>query len=156
MNLHLSFCPLFKKSSSLAQHDARIPFPPPPPLLQSVYVSHSLYIAEQPAGAVSLFGLTITLPVAIAIFVVGFIFVGINYDADRQRALARSTDGDCSIFGSKAEVLRVKYVTETGVTKDTILLTSGWWSLGRHFHYVPEILASLAWCVMPAEEAGAH
>ena len=32
-----------------------------------------------------------------------------------------------------------------GEVKTTILLADGWWSVSRHFHYVPEILAALCW-----------
>jgi 7-dehydrocholesterol reductase len=32
-----------------------------------------------------------------------------------------------------------------GEVKDTILLMDGWWSVSRHFHYVPEILAAFFW-----------
>jgi 7-dehydrocholesterol reductase len=113
--------------------------------LQSVYVSHSYYISQQAESV--LFGYPITAPIAAALFLLGFICIAINYDADRQRSLARSTDGECIIWGKKATIQRVKYVTETGETKSTILLTSGWWSLSRHFHYVPEILASLFWAL---------
>jgi len=31
--------------------------------------------------------------------------------------------------------------------KTNLLLVSGYWGLSRHFHYVPEILASLFWTI---------
>ncbi|RVX03677.1 7-dehydrocholesterol reductase [Vitis vinifera] len=39
------------------------------------------------------------------------------------------------------------YTTTSGETKSSLLLTSGWWGLSRHFHYVPEILAAFFWTV---------
>ena len=30
-------------------------------------------------------------------------------------------------------------------TRTNLLLTSGWWSLSRHFHYVPELTAAFLW-----------
>ncbi|THU51496.1 hypothetical protein C4D60_Mb06t31650 [Musa balbisiana] len=39
------------------------------------------------------------------------------------------------------------YRTEKGETKTSLLLTSGWWGVSRHFHYVPEILAAFFWTV---------
>ncbi|KAH9716349.1 7-dehydrocholesterol reductase [Citrus sinensis] len=39
------------------------------------------------------------------------------------------------------------YTTSSGETKQSLLLTSGWWGLARHFHYVPEILAAFFWTV---------
>lgn len=32
-----------------------------------------------------------------------------------------------------------------GEVKSTILLVDGWWSVSRHFHYVPEIIAAFFW-----------
>jgi 7-dehydrocholesterol reductase len=84
---------------------------------------------------------------AALIFLGGFISIWINYDADRQRALARATDGQCTIWGEKAKVLRVKYVTENGDVKHSLLLASGWWSVARHFHYIPELTASFFWAL---------
>ncbi|AQK70862.1 7-dehydrocholesterol reductase [Zea mays] len=39
------------------------------------------------------------------------------------------------------------YQTTKGETKTSLLLTSGWWGLSRHFHYVPEILSAFFWTV---------
>ncbi|KAF3586272.1 hypothetical protein F2Q69_00029726, partial [Brassica cretica] len=39
------------------------------------------------------------------------------------------------------------YKTTASETKTSLLLTSGWWGLARHFHYVPEILSSFFWTV---------
>lgn len=34
-----------------------------------------------------------------------------------------------------------------GEEKTSLLLLSGWWGVARHFHYVPEIMASVFWTV---------
>jgi 7-dehydrocholesterol reductase len=34
-----------------------------------------------------------------------------------------------------------------GAPKTSLLLASGWWGLARHFHYLPEVAASVAWTV---------
>ena len=105
--------------------------------LQSVYVSHSLYLVNH----------SVNLPfsVAAAIFVAGYLAICINYDADRQRAVARATGGDCLIWGRKPDMIRATYTTETGERKSSLLLASGWWAVSRHFHYVPELTAALLW-----------
>lgn len=36
-----------------------------------------------------------------------------------------------------------------GEEKTSLLLLSGWWGVARHFHYVPEIMASVFW-TLPA------
>jgi 7-dehydrocholesterol reductase len=45
------------------------------------------------------------------------------------------------------------YKTQKGETRESLLLVDGWWRLSRHFHYVPEILASLAWS-LPSLNSG--
>jgi len=32
-----------------------------------------------------------------------------------------------------------------GDVKKSVLLVSGWWSVSRHFHYLPELAASFFW-----------
>lgn len=109
--------------------------------IPAVYVSHSLFLVKHSPSY-------ITPAWAAAIFVIGWICVYINYDADRQRELARATNGNCGMWGrSKCKVLPVKYKTEGGEERSTILLVDGWWSVSRHFHYVPEILAAFCWSV---------
>lgn len=73
--------------------------------------------------------------------------VWVNYAADRQRQIFRERDGKCTIWGKPAEFIVASYVTEKGEKKQSLLLTCGWWGLSRHFHYVPEILASFFWTV---------
>jgi 7-dehydrocholesterol reductase len=106
--------------------------------IPSLYVTHSLYLVR---NSPAWFNATW----AVAVFAIGWLMVYINYDADRQRGLARATNGDCEIWGHKAKVLPVKYKTDKGEVRDTILLIDGWWKVSRHFHYVPEILAAFCW-----------
>ena len=73
--------------------------------------------------------------------------VYINYDADRQRECVRNTGGQCTVWGSKPQLIHAKYHTKTGDEKKSLLLVSGWWGVARHFHYVPEILAAFLWSV---------
>jgi 7-dehydrocholesterol reductase len=40
-------------------------------------------------------------------------------------------------------------VAGDGEEKVSLLLASGWWGVARHFHYVPEVLASCCW-TLPA------
>lgn len=107
----------------------------------SVYVSHSLFLVKHSPS-------WLTAGWAAAIFAIGWVCVYINYDADRQRELARATNGACGMWGrQQCKVLPVKYTTEKGEVRETILLVDGWWSVSRHFHYVPEIAAAFCWSV---------
>ncbi|KAK8989359.1 hypothetical protein V6N11_063791 [Hibiscus sabdariffa] len=64
-----------------------------------------------------------------------------------QRQEFRRTSGKCKIWGKAPSKIEATYTTTSGETKTSLLLTSGWWGLARHFHYVPEILAAFFWTV---------
>ena len=102
-----------------------------------MYVSHSLFLVNHSLG--------LSPAAAAAIFAVGYVCICINYDADRQRAHARETKGECIIWGAKPRMLDAHYVTEAGERKSSQLLLSGWWSVSRHFHYLPELAAAACW-----------
>lgn len=86
-------------------------------------------------------------PLSIMLLTAGVMFICLNFDADRQRQLARSTHGDCIIWGKPAEYIVANYTDNEDVKHESILLTSGWWGLSRHFHYIPEVLAAFCWSV---------
>lgn len=80
---------------------------------------------------------------------IGLLAIGVNYDADRQRQRVRETNGTARIWGREPRLIRAAYVTADGRTHESLLLASGWWGVARHFHYVPELVAALAW-TLPA------
>jgi 7-dehydrocholesterol reductase len=80
------------------------------------------------------------------IFAAGLISVYVNYAADRQKQLVRETNGDCLIWGEKPKVIRANCQLLNGAHSTSLLLVSGYWSITRHFHYIPEILLSFFWC----------
>ncbi|KAG0470418.1 hypothetical protein HPP92_017118 [Vanilla planifolia] len=86
----------------------------------------------------------------VSILLAGLVCIYINYDCDRQRQVFRKTNGRCLIWGNSIKGLKhieATYFTTKGESKTNLLLTSGWWGLSRHFHYVPEILAAFFWTV---------
>lgn len=107
----------------------------------SIYASPALYLVNHPNH--------LGWPIAGAIFAVGAIAIIVNYLADRQRQRFRSTEGNCLVWNRKPTAIIAKYTTHKGDTKYNLLLASGWWGIGRHFHYVPEIMAALCW-TLPA------
>ncbi len=107
----------------------------------SIYTSHTLYLTSHPNH--------LGLPLAATIFTIGVIAIFLNYAADAQREETRNTNGECTIWGRKPEVIRATYRTKEGEEKKSLLLVSGWWGVSRHFHYVPELLAALCW-TLPA------
>ncbi|KUF97459.1 H/ACA ribonucleoprotein complex subunit 2 [Phytophthora nicotianae] len=105
----------------------------------SVYTSPAMYLVQNP--------ITLGTPLALAIFITGVLMVVINYDADRQRQSFRAANGKTNVWGHPAEFIVARYETEKGEKKESLLLTSGWWGLSRHFHYVPEVLAAVSWTI---------
>jgi 7-dehydrocholesterol reductase len=83
------------------------------------------------------------LTVGLVLF--GFFAIGFNYHIDLQRQQARTQHGNVIIWGRPAEVIRAQYSTLDGQVRESLLLVSGWWSIARHIHYVPELAAAAAW-----------
>jgi len=103
----------------------------------SVYTSPSFYLAEHAPEISDVTGIIILL--------LGTLMIFINYDSDNQRYIFRRTNGECLIWGKKPKKIIAEYTTSEGKTKKSLLLLSGWWSISRHFHYVPEIMAAFFW-----------
>lgn len=103
----------------------------------SVYTSPVLFMVLHPVGLSAI--------AASVIFALGMIAIWTNYWADYQRQMVRATDGKTKIWGKAPELIRASYQTANGLTKENILLASGFWGISRHFHYVPEIAAAFLW-----------
>ena len=107
--------------------------------IPSMYASVSLYLVSHPVYLG---------PFLTYLFLgCGVVSIFINYNADWQKQAIRLSDGRCNIWGQKPRFMRAKYTLENGQQKESILLTSGWWGMSRHFHYVPEIMLSFFWSV---------
>lgn len=104
-----------------------------------VYTSPIMFLVLHPVH--------LSILTAMSILGLGLLAIAINYMADLQRQKVRATDGQCRVWGKAPKVLKANYVTAQGEHKQNLLLTSGWWGLARHFHYVPEILAAFCWTV---------
>ncbi len=107
--------------------------------LPVVYTSQALYLVAHP----------IALGVAPALLVaaVGLLGLWITWDADAQRQRVRRSGGQCTVWGKRPELIVARYATADGETKESLLLTSGWWGVARHFHYLGELTLALAWTV---------
>ena len=106
--------------------------------LPMLYTLQALYLYVNPV--------TLSWPYFIFVAAIGaygyYIFRTVNNQKDR----VRGTNGDCTIWGKPAEYIRCEYPTKNGV-KQSLLLTSGYWGLSRHFNYVGDLLISLAMCM---------
>jgi 7-dehydrocholesterol reductase len=102
-----------------------------------IYTSPTLYLVSHP--------IQLNVWLGLAMLMLGTISILINYLADRQRQLIRSTHGNCKIWRKKPVTTIATYTTEQGEIKQSILLASGWWGISRHFHYIPEITSAFFW-----------
>ncbi len=99
----------------------------------------------------------------------GFIVIGLNYWADRQKQITRATNGKCIIWGKPAKVIRyiqvfkysnsnvlfrnltiylifsASYIDDYGKSKKSILLASGFWGITRHMNYTFELMTAFVW-----------
>ena len=92
----------------------------------------------------------------IIILTFGILSIYINYDCDRQKIDVRSTNGQSKVWGKPANIIRAKYRLLNGKETESILLVSGYWSISRHFHYIPELILAFLWscpcgfhCILP-------
>ena len=123
--------------------------------MPSVYVSHSYFLAT--AGQQQLLqpGGDLSPPLAAALAAAGLLAIYVNWAADAQRAHVRAAHPHALVWGAQPRVILARYSSGKG-SKTSILLASGWWGLARHFHYVPEILASVAWSAPAALVGGGN
>lgn len=102
-----------------------------------IYTSPALYLVHHPIHLGTF--------LASALFLLGMLGILINFLADRQRQQVRARNGACLIWMRKPDLIPANYQTQSGETKQTLLLASGWWGLSRHFHYIPELVAAFCW-----------
>jgi 7-dehydrocholesterol reductase len=115
----------------------------------SVYTSQALYLVRSPSSA------WCTWEIAAAIVVLGTLCVMINFESDWQRYMFRQSGGAKYSWWNSSKKPRqivATYTTVTGKTQTSLLLVDGWWKFSRHFHYLPEILASFFWTVSAGRE----
>ncbi|XP_023237987.1 7-dehydrocholesterol reductase-like [Centruroides sculpturatus] len=83
--------------------------------------------------------------IAVVIFVAGTVSILLNYWTDYQKQLVKSTKGKCIIWKVPATVIRGSYRDAENVTREVVLLASGFWGLARHMNYFFEILLHIFW-----------
>ena len=108
----------------------------------SVYTMHTLFLVQNPQY--------LSAPITIVYLISGVFSIWCNYDCDAQRQEFRRTGGKLKIWGHSPDYIVAKFTTTDGQVRSSTLLADGWWGLARHFHYVPEITASIFWCA-PAQ-----
>ncbi|KAL7267263.1 hypothetical protein RUND412_010158 [Rhizina undulata] len=106
--------------------------------LPGTYTIQAQYLARYPVDLEPM--------VAVAIAAMGTAGYILFRSVNAQKDVVRRTGGDCMIWGRKAEVLKVGYVTVDGVERESILLLSGWWGMIRHANYLGDLILSYSVC----------
>ncbi|KAG0639372.1 ergosterol biosynthesis ERG4/ERG24 family-domain-containing protein [Tuber brumale] len=108
--------------------------------LPGTYTLQAQYLARYPVN--------LSTPIAAAILLIGIsgyvVFRSVNY----QKDIVRRTNGECNIWGKKAEVIRTTYKTEDGKMHESLLLCSGWWGIVRHANYLGDLVLSYSGCAV--------
>lgn len=105
----------------------------------SIYTSPTLFLVNHPNH--------LGIPLALSIGICGAAAVLCNFWADRQRQRVRATGGHCTVWGRRPKLIEAHYQNAQGERKMSLLLTSGWWGISRHFHYLLEIAGAFLWTV---------
>jgi len=82
-----------------------------------------------------------------AVLAMGLVGYYIFRTVNNQKDLVRKSDGKCQIWGKPARFIRAEYATSDGKVNKSILLTSGYWGISRHFNYVGDLLMCQAFCM---------
>jgi 7-dehydrocholesterol reductase len=81
------------------------------------------------------------------ILTVGIFAYYLFRSSNNQRRQFRAAKGKINIWGKPAKFIRAKYATGDGKESESLLLTSGWWGLARHFNYTADLIGSFCYCV---------
>lgn len=102
-----------------------------------IYTLPVMYLVNHPVN--------FSLVIALIIASLGATCVMLNYFADAQRQKVRASNGHCTVWRKKPNIIQAEYTDQHGNQKQSILLASGWWGVSRHFHYLLEILLAFFW-----------
>jgi 7-dehydrocholesterol reductase len=81
------------------------------------------------------------------VLIIGLLGYWIFRTANSQKDFARLKFGKCHIWGKPAQYILAKYKSSDGKSHESLLLTSGFWGISRHFNYVGDLCMSLAMCM---------
>jgi 7-dehydrocholesterol reductase len=91
-------------------------------------------------------GLSMSTGFAWFCFILGCFGTWCNYESDTQRHRVRQNPKSL-VWGKPAKTIIAKYTTADGVERTNLLLYSGFNGVSRHFHYVPDIMNLILYCL---------
>ncbi|MCB1136574.1 MAG: hypothetical protein KDK78_09920 [Chlamydiia bacterium] len=107
--------------------------------LPYMYTLQCFYLAYHP----------VDLPLWHATLVAGLGLSGylLFRSVNAQKDYFRRTDGKAKIWGKIPSYVSASYTASNGTTRQSKLLTSGWWGMSRHMNYTGDLMGSLAYCM---------
>lgn len=84
--------------------------------------------------------------ISIFLLIIGISGIILNYWADYQKLMFREKKGQCKIFLKDPKFIIGEYIYEDKYCY-SLLLTSGFWGISRHFNYLAELISAYAWCL---------
>jgi 7-dehydrocholesterol reductase len=106
--------------------------------LPGIYTLQTQYLARNPVP--------LSPGYATGILLTGVGGYALFRSVNHQKDLVRRMNGHCMLWGSLADVLRVKYTTNDGIEHHSLLLCSGWWGYARHVNYLGDLILSYSMC----------
>ncbi|KAB7502468.1 F-box only protein 33 [Armadillidium nasatum] len=79
------------------------------------------------------------------ILIFGLLFIFLEYRIDWEKQYVRQNGGRCHLWLKPATYIMATYKTDSGATKKSLLITSGFWGIARHLNYTLELLTGLSW-----------
>ncbi|OLY79306.1 7-dehydrocholesterol reductase [Smittium mucronatum] len=107
--------------------------------LPFTYTLQSHYIYRNP--------ISLSWPAFSFILLTGILGYYIFRNANNQKDLIRKFNGNVKIWGKQATYIRAAYTTADGKEHVSILLTSGFWGISRHFNYIGDLLMCLSFAM---------
>lgn len=102
-----------------------------------IYTLPAMYLVNHP--------ITFSPLISLLIIILGITCVMLNYFADAQRQKVRATNGNCTVWRKTPNLIHAQYIDHNGHQKNSLLLTSGFWGISRHFHYLLEMGLAFFW-----------
>ena len=80
-----------------------------------------------------------------AVLTFGLIGFWIFASSNNQKDSFRKNSNPEPIWGATPRYISCRYATQDGAVRESRLLTSGWWGMGRHMNYTGDLILSLAY-----------
>jgi len=109
-----------------------------PVWLPWMYTLQGLYLVTHPVELT-----TVQLLLVLGLGALGYSIFRLT---NNQKDHVRKANGKINIWGKPATFIRAPYKTSDGKVHESLLLTSGFWGLARHFNYLGDLTLSFAYC----------